>query len=124
MSRKVSIGRKIQARRLELGLTQKRLAELVGVKRLSIINIEKGKFEPSKDRLFRLCKALKLEKIEVNNFEVKVSELAPRVASKPALAPQQLALNFGKKQVFEASSLLIEKSGSKLVLRAEFSAAV
>jgi len=42
-------------RRREAGWSQARLAELVGVTRLTVISIEKGRFDPSLPLAFRLA---------------------------------------------------------------------
>jgi len=52
------LGERIARRRGELGLTQKELAERVGVQRLAIINIESGKAEPGFLRIRSLAEAL------------------------------------------------------------------
>ncbi len=40
------------------GMTQQRLAELVGVTRQTIISIEKGKYKPTVELALRLAKTL------------------------------------------------------------------
>jgi putative transcriptional regulator len=52
-------------RRQAAGWSQQRLAELVGVTRLTVISIEKGRFDPSLPLAFRLA-AL---------FEVRIEDL-------------------------------------------------
>lgn len=46
----------IVERRAELGLSQQRLADLLGVSRQTIISIEKGRFDPSLPLAFDLAK--------------------------------------------------------------------
>jgi putative transcriptional regulator len=46
--------------RLDLGMTQEHLAEIVGVARQSIISIEKGRFIPTIETALRLSVALKV----------------------------------------------------------------
>lgn len=55
----------VRERRQEAGWSQAHLAELVGVTRLTVISIEKGRFDPSLPLAFRLA-AL---------FEVRIEEL-------------------------------------------------
>lgn len=52
------IDNRVREYRTELGMTQDRLAELVGVARQSIISIEKGHFLPSIQTALRLSAAL------------------------------------------------------------------
>ena len=46
--------------RLDLGMTQEQLAEIVGVARQSIISIEKGRFIPTIETALRLSAAVKV----------------------------------------------------------------
>lgn len=55
----------VRERRQEAGWSQAHLAQLVGVTRLTVISIEKGRFDPSLPLAFRLA-AL---------FEVRIEEL-------------------------------------------------
>jgi transcriptional regulator with XRE-family HTH domain len=52
------IGKQIKALREQAGLTQKVLAESVGVKRAAVARIESGIRDPSPDLLERLAKRL------------------------------------------------------------------
>ena len=45
----------VRERRQEVGWSQARLAELLGVTRLTVISIEKGRFDPSLPLAFRLA---------------------------------------------------------------------
>ena len=53
-----TVDNRVREVRSELGMTQDRLAELVGVARQSIISIEKGHFLPSIETALRLSTAL------------------------------------------------------------------
>ena len=53
-------GEKLKERRIELGLSQKKLAEILGMHSNNIIEIEKGRRGLTVDSLVRYCKALKL----------------------------------------------------------------
>lgn len=57
----VSVGEQLKARRLALGLSQKKLAELMNVHSNNIIEYEKGRRGMSLDTLVKYCKVLKLE---------------------------------------------------------------
>lgn len=56
----MAVGAKIRARRRELGMTQQKLADSVGVVRNFISAIEAGKTNPSSERLPSFAKALKV----------------------------------------------------------------
>lgn len=50
--------------RARLGLTQEKLAEIVGVRRETIIFLEKGVYNPSLKLAYRIARALKANCIE------------------------------------------------------------
>jgi putative transcriptional regulator len=52
------VANKLRELREERGLTQERLAELVGLSRQSIISLERGRFLPSVETALRLSAAL------------------------------------------------------------------
>ena len=52
------VGNHIKELRTNLGLTQAQLAELVGVARVSIVAIEKGRFLPTIETALHISKAL------------------------------------------------------------------
>lgn len=54
-------GEKLKERRVELGLSQKQLAEMLEMHSNNIIEIEKGRRGLTINSLVRYCKALKLE---------------------------------------------------------------
>lgn len=53
-------GEKLKERRVELGLSQKKLAEILEMHSNNIIEIEKGRRGLTVDSLVRYCEALKL----------------------------------------------------------------
>jgi len=53
-----NVGNNVKAIRTKLGITQARLAELVGVARVSIVSIENGRFIPTIETALRISKAL------------------------------------------------------------------
>ncbi len=55
------IGGRLRVRRQELALTQKQLAERLGLERTSIANIESGLQKPPLHLLYRYCQTLGLE---------------------------------------------------------------
>lgn len=68
MNNRTTIGLQIAEARKKRGLTQARLAELVGVDRANIGKIETGKYNVSIDILSRVCNAMDCEiKIEATN---------------------------------------------------------
>lgn len=56
-----SLGKKIQRTRKELGLTQEKLAERVGISLAYMGFIEQGRYAPSLEVLNRIAKALKVK---------------------------------------------------------------
>lgn len=59
----VAFGKAIALRRDEIGLTQSDLAELVGLSRASIANIEKGRQNVLLHHVYDLAAALKMNKV-------------------------------------------------------------
>lgn len=62
----------IRQHRARLGLTQQELAEKVGVRRQTIIAIEKGGYVPSAILAFKIAAALEMEVMEL--FELVEEE--------------------------------------------------
>lgn len=54
------IGRRIRARRVELRLTQEKLAEMAGISASFVGHLERAEKTPSVDTLARLCVCMKL----------------------------------------------------------------
>lgn len=54
-------GEKLKERRIELGLSQKKLAEILEMHSNNIIEIEKGRRGLTVDSLVRYCEALQME---------------------------------------------------------------
>jgi y4mF family transcriptional regulator len=57
---KNEIGQIIKERRVYLGITQKDLAEIVGISLRSLVDIEKGNGNPTIDQLTKILNALGL----------------------------------------------------------------
>lgn len=62
----------IKQHRARLDLTQQNLAEMVGVRRQTIISIEKGKYVPSALLAFKIARALGMSADEL--FELETGE--------------------------------------------------
>jgi len=60
------IGHKLRSRRIELGLTQKDVAEITGIPQAEISKAERGLSNFSINTLLKIMKALKTEKIVIN----------------------------------------------------------
>lgn len=52
------VGNQVKELRVKLGLTQAQLAELVGIARVSIIAIEKGRYLPTIETALHISQAL------------------------------------------------------------------
>lgn len=65
---RMSLGRRVAARRGELGLSQKQLADLVGVAQTTISKWEKDKSEPSRAEARRLATSLKISHWELEGL--------------------------------------------------------
>ena len=65
MNIKKLLGKRVQEVRRKNGLTQERLAELVGLDTSSVSNIENGKYFPTADNLDKILKVLKLSPEEL-----------------------------------------------------------
>jgi putative transcriptional regulator len=65
MEDEVLLKNRIAEHRERLGLTQQELAEAVGVRRETIVNLERGRYNPSLKLALRICAALGAETAEV-----------------------------------------------------------
>ncbi len=52
------IGLRIMQRRKELGLSQEKLAEKLGISKNHLSNIERGKYIPTTELIFKICKTM------------------------------------------------------------------
>lgn len=64
----------IEKRRSELGITQRELADILGVKRYSISKWERGHRRPATEVLSRLYVALGLDAEEIANLYLREEE--------------------------------------------------
>jgi len=60
---------RIRECRQKLGITQEELADLVGVRRETIVHLEKGKYNPSLKLGFDLAKILQMPVEDLFSFE-------------------------------------------------------
>ena len=54
----ISFGEQIKKYRKKRNLTQKKLAELTGLNEVTIRCYELGKYQPKRDNMLKICKAL------------------------------------------------------------------
>lgn len=75
---KYEIGERIKKFRIQLGIKQKDLADLVGVSNNVISNWEQGNNRPDADMLPRLCKALQVSPSLLLGMKLTKDELTER----------------------------------------------
>ena len=66
---KIDFGKRLQALRLEAGMTQEALANEIDVTVESISNIERGVYGPKFDNLEKLAAVLDVQVMEMFDFE-------------------------------------------------------
>ena len=71
MNIRILLGKQIKKIRKSRKLTQKKLAEYVGLDVSSISNIENGKYYPTADNLDKILNTLHIKPSELLNFEDK-----------------------------------------------------
>ena len=59
----------IKGKREELGITQKELAEKIGISQSFLCDIEMGRSKPSIDTALKIAEALDIEDIKFFNYE-------------------------------------------------------
>ncbi len=69
MDIKKAIGKKIQTIRKHRGITQEKLAEMIGIEIPSMSNLETGKYAPSIETLQKLSEALQVRPYEFYYFD-------------------------------------------------------
>lgn len=72
---KYEIGSRIRKYREERGLSQKQLAELIGVKNSRVSNWEQGLNRPDADILADICRALQVSPSELLDVRLDATEL-------------------------------------------------
>ena len=68
------IGQRIKCKRIEKGLTQERLSELIGVGTSHMSHLESGKTVPSMDVFIKLCNVLEYSADELLGREIKAAK--------------------------------------------------
>jgi transcriptional regulator with XRE-family HTH domain len=71
------LGKNIRARRERVGLTQDKLAGLVGLSRTSITNVERGRQQMLVHQLLDFAKALKTDSVELLEGLISTTGAAP-----------------------------------------------
>ena len=66
---KIDFGKRLQALRLQAGMTQEELANEIGVTVESISNIERGVYGPKFDNLEKLAAVLDVQAMELFDFD-------------------------------------------------------
>lgn len=95
---KKKIGNNLKRLRLEKGLKQSELAEIVGVEDKTISRIEVGGNYPSMDLLVRLAEALGCELVDFVNFSDKIIESINELSKEDIKAIEKF-VNLIKKKI-------------------------
>ena len=100
------MGYRIAQRRTEMGLSQEKLAESIGVNRNTVMRIENGEHAPRADRIVALCDALRMTPNEL--FGMNILTKAP---DDPRLSRLQMVLDHLPKEkqdtFFEMANVLV-----------------
>lgn len=87
----MGIGIKIKEARLNLGLTQEQLANLIGVKKSAVANYENDISSPREDILFKLFKVLNVDANYIFEGQYTVKEgIEEKISGLPSEAKQEL----------------------------------
>ena len=93
----IHIGSKVQARRQDLGFSQKWVADRVGVTRASVANIESGLQRAPLHLLYRICLALQLEVDsilpsldEITRYEIEEVDIDGQLIGLPSKTAQYI----------------------------------
>ncbi len=101
------MGYRIAQRRTEMGLSQEKLAESIGVNRNTVMRIENGEHAPRADRIVALCDALRMTPNEL--FGMNILTKAPE---DPRLSQLQIALEHLPKEkqdtFFQMAGVIIQ----------------
>lgn len=80
MDIKKSIGKKIQQIRKQQGITQEKLAEMIGIEVPSMSNLETGKYAPSTETLQKLSEVLHVRPYEFYHFDdITINEMQTEI---------------------------------------------
>ncbi len=97
------IGLKIRTRRQQAGLTQQQLSDLIGVSRISVVNMEEGRHACTIETLMVLCRIFKcqyadlLPDLSSLKLELKQSETIRKIAAEKK--KKIAALNYQIKKI-------------------------
>lgn len=64
--KRAKVAEVIQTARVQKGMTQEELAQVVGFSRGTILRIEGSQFSPNADQLYKICEALEIT-LKINN---------------------------------------------------------
>ena len=93
-----TFGEKLKNARLNKGMKQSEVAEILNCAPTSLTNWENGKVQPSLDVLSKLCEVYEIAPLSLLDREYEYSDIAA-IAGKPVLArtyEEQIALNFSE----------------------------
>jgi len=92
------LGSKITSERNRFGITQEKLGEILGLSRVSIVNLEKGKQKPSVYQLYRIA----------NKFNISLDSLSSSYQSNETNKSQDnvLGREIDEKSIMELKSFL------------------
>ena len=100
------MGYRIAKRRTELGMSQEKMAESIGVNRNTVMRIENGEHSPRADRITTICEVLHVTPNEL--FGMNTLSKAP---DDPRLSQLQMALDHLPKEkqdtFFEMANVLV-----------------
>lgn len=93
---KLELGKNIRCHREQSGMSQDKLAEVVGMSTVFISRIEQGKKSPSLDSLIKIANALSATSDELlgyqiqNYYTIKASKLSEMLSQLPSLEQKKI----------------------------------
>lgn len=92
-----SFGSRLRSERLRLGMTQEQLAQVMGVKKLTVLQYEKGKSQPHMGLVYKLQEfGFNMQYlIFANSFRFDLCELAPSTLDMITSMVTEIERNFG-----------------------------
>jgi transcriptional regulator with XRE-family HTH domain len=111
MGWKKDLGDRIKAARKGTGITQKKLADRVGVSRQMVCRYENGSDPPSLEVLSKIASVLDLTNLEIGGMRVSLAKRAP---GRPRAAGVQLNLPFAKHRTFKRAEVQVALREGKL----------
>ena len=98
----MTTGERIRAARKRAGLTQKQLAERIGVKSPNLSQLENGKREPQNDTLRRIAEALEVDPYSLVSFDDTTKLIEGAIAARNYLTDKEQTLLDAFDQLNEA----------------------